>query len=60
MEPKFMKFAVDEKQHTQWKIIYEKLPKRQKVRWRKEMHRALKQKLGKVQKQTKQDLSPVI
>ena len=47
MKPKFMSYAANKEQLVQWQLIYKELPKRQKVKWRKEMHRAIKQKLVK-------------
>ena len=42
--PKFFKFVTDEKESKQLHTIYNALPKRQKVKWRKAMHRAFKEK----------------
>lgn len=47
MTPKFMKYAQNKEQLVQWQMIYKNLSGRQKVKWRKEMHRAIKQKLVK-------------
>lgn len=40
-----MKYALNQEQLVQWKLIYKNLSGRRKVKWRKEMHRAIKQKL---------------
>lgn len=45
MEPKFMNYIDDKEKIVQYKLIYKNLSKRQKVKWRKAMHRAIKEKL---------------
>lgn len=40
--PKFFSYVKDEKEHKHFHTIYNALPKRQKVKWRKSMHRAFK------------------
>jgi len=45
MQPKFMKYFKDKEKIVQYKLIYKNLSKRQKVKWRKAMHRAIKEKL---------------
>lgn len=45
MKPKFMDYAQTKEQLVQWQLIYKNLPRRQKIKWRKEMHRAIKSKL---------------
>ncbi len=42
MLPKFFDFVTDQEKIVQYKLIYKNLSKRQKVRWRKHMHRAFK------------------
>jgi hypothetical protein len=48
MQPKFMKYSTNEKQLVQWKLIYKNLSGKQKVKWRKAMHRALKEQIVKL------------
>jgi len=45
MQPKFMKYIEDKEKIVQYKLIYKNLSSRQKVKWRKAMHRAIKEKL---------------
>lgn len=40
--PKFFSYVKDEKEHRHFRTIYDALPRRQKVKWRKSMHRAFK------------------
>ena len=42
MKPKFFDFVTDKEKSQQFKLIYKKLSSRQKVRWRKHMHKAYK------------------
>lgn len=41
-KPKFMQYVTDEKEGKYLMTLYNALPKRQKVKWRKSMHRAHK------------------
>lgn len=47
MKPKFMNHAVNNEQLVQWQLIYKNLSGRQKVKWRKAMHRAMKDRFKK-------------
>lgn len=55
MKPKFMDYAQSKEQLVQWQLIYKHLSSRQKVKWRKEMHRALKSKTSKTNFSSKQE-----
>ena len=42
-----MKYVDDKEKIVQYKLIYKHLSSRQKVKWRKAMHRAIKEKIIK-------------
>ena len=50
MKPKFMKYAASKDQLVNWELIYKNLSGRQKVKWRKEMHRAIKARIRRDEK----------
>lgn len=41
-KPKFIHLVEDEKEASHFMWLYNALPRRQKVKWRKAMHRAIK------------------
>ena len=54
MKPKFMSYAANKEQLVQWQLIYKNLSGRQKVKWRKEMHRAIKARFKREETKTEE------
>ena len=57
MKPKFMKYAASKDQLVNWELIYKNLSGRQKVKWRKEMHRAIKARFKREQTNTEETIT---
>ena len=52
-----MKYAASKEQLVNWELIYKNLSGRQKVKWRKEMHRAIKARIRRDDVKTEETIT---